>query len=122
MAKILLVEDTADLAQQVSDILNMEGHQVHTCFNGTDALDWLRTGVIKPDVIITDLLMPGVDGFTLIEQLKDTPGLSHIPIIIMSARSDKNTLDRASSLGVKNFLTKPCTHERLLKSIHSALE
>jgi CheY-like chemotaxis protein len=121
MAKVLLVEDTFELAQQVSDLLKMEGHTVYTSFNGADALHLLRTENVKPDVVITDLLMPGIDGFTLIEELKRTPSLRDIPVVIMSAKSDQNTIDRASSLGVQKFLAKPCTPEKLLQSIESVI-
>lgn len=117
MAKVLLVEDTLELAQQASDILRMEGHSVLISLNGADALHLLRSGNVKPDVIITDLLMPGVDGFTLIEELKTLPDVGDIPIVIMSAKSDQHTIDRASSLGIKKFLAKPCSPEKLLKSI-----
>ncbi|HEY0655150.1 MAG TPA: response regulator [Chryseosolibacter sp.] len=121
MAKVLLVEDTLELAQQASDILKMEGHSVHISLNGADALHLLRAEAVKPDVIITDLLMPGIDGFTLIEELKNIPGLRDIPIVIMSAKSDQYTVDRASSLGIRKFLAKPCTPEKLLQSIESVI-
>ena len=121
MAEVLLVEDTLELAQQVTDILKMEGHSIHISANGSDALHLLRTGNVRPDVIITDLLMPGVDGFALIEELKKIPRLKNIPIVIMSAKSDQNTIDRASSLGIKKFLAKPCSPEKLLASIESVL-
>jgi CheY-like chemotaxis protein len=121
MAKVLLVEDTLELAQQASDILRMEGHSVHISLNGADALRLIREENLKPDIIITDLLMPGIDGFTLIEELKNIPGVCDIPIMIMSAKSDQNTIDRASSLGIKKFLAKPCTPEKLLQSIESLL-
>ncbi len=119
MAKVLLVEDTFELAQQASDILKMEGHSVHISLNGADALHLLLAENLKPDIIITDLLMPGIDGFTLIEELKNVPGLRDIPIVIMSAKSDQHTMNRASSLGIKKFLTKPCTAENLLQSIEA---
>ena len=121
MAKVLLVEDTLELAQQVADILKMEGHSVQISPNGADALHLLRTGNFRPEVIVTDLLMPGVDGFTLIEELINIPTLRDIPIVIMSAKSDQHTIDRASSLGIKKFLAKPCTPEKLLQSIESVI-
>ncbi|HEY0743938.1 MAG TPA: response regulator [Chryseosolibacter sp.] len=121
MAKVLLVEDTLELAQQACDILRMEGHNVLISLNGADALQLLRSGNLKPDVIITDLLMPGVDGFTLIEAVKNIPGLADTPIVIMSAKSDQDTVGRASSLGIKKFLAKPCSPEKLLQSIEAVI-
>jgi CheY-like chemotaxis protein len=121
MATILLVEDTKDLAKQIEDILQMEGHNVQIAFNGRDALASLQKKTIIPDVIITDVVMPDLDGFGMIEQLNEYEELKDIPIIILSAKSDKDTVDRASALAVKSFLAKPCPHERLLQSIHSVL-
>lgn len=121
MAKVLLVEDTLELAQQASDILRMEGHNVHISLNGRDALNLLRDEKIQPDVIITDLLMPGLDGFGFIQELKKSPRLSEIPIVIMSAKSDQHTINRATSMDVQKFLGKPCSPENLLKAIESVL-
>jgi PleD family two-component response regulator len=121
MATILLVEDTKDLAKQIEDILQMEGHHIQIAFNGKDALISLQEETIKPDVIITDVVMPELDGFGLIEQLNQSEELKKIPIIVLSAKSDKDTVDRASALAVKSFLAKPCPHERLIQSIHTVL-
>jgi diguanylate cyclase len=122
MATILLVEDTRDLAKQIEDVLRMEGHRIQIAFNGRDALASLQKKTIIPDVIVTDLVMPELDGFGLIEQLQEYEELKKIPIIILSAKSDKDTVDRASALSVENFLAKPCPREKLLQSIQMALE
>jgi CheY-like chemotaxis protein len=121
MATILLVEDTKELAKQIEDILQMEGHSIQIAFNGREALTSLQKKTIVPDVIITDIVMPELDGFALIEQLHEYEQLKNIPIIILSAKSDKHTIDRASALSVKSFLAKPCPHEKLLHSIQNVL-
>jgi CheY-like chemotaxis protein len=121
MATILIVEDTKELADQLADILRMEGHNIHIASNGKDALARLQERTIIVDVIITDVVMPELDGFALIEQLTKHEELKNIPIIIISAKSDKHTVERASALAVKSFLAKPCPHEKLLQSIDMVL-
>lgn len=121
MAKILVVEDTKDLADQISDIFRIEGHHVTVASDGLVALNLLLSRTIVPDVIVTDIVMPQLDGFELIEELKKTQDFKDIPVIIMSAKSDRNTVDRASSLAVKQFLPKPCPPQKLIESIMAAL-
>jgi CheY-like chemotaxis protein len=116
MRTILLIEDTADLAEQLADILRMENFHVEVARNGEEALDLLLGG-FTPHLIITDLLMPGIDGFTVIERVKSMPRLASIPIIILSAKGDQSSIEKASGLNVSGFLHKPCSPEILLNVI-----
>lgn len=113
----MLVEDTPDLLENLTDTLRMEGYDVTTATNGVEALEILSTKI--PDLIITDLLMPKMDGFTLIKEIKTIQNLNKVPVMIFSAKpiNDKE----ANELGANFYVKKPCAIENLLKSIHEII-
>ena len=118
--KILLVEDTIELLSNLKELLVMEEYEVITAVNGDDALH--KFYLYTPDVIITDLRMPKMDGFTLIEKIKNTEGLKSIPVIVFSANATPENEVKSLQLGAAVFLKKPCPTETLLKSIKDVLD
>lgn len=118
--KIMVVEDTQDLLQHVTDFLTMEGYEVEPCINGDDAYAKLATS--RPDLIITDLLMPKVDGFALIEKIKQHEALKKIPVAIFSAKPPQENEAKALSLNVKAFIKKPCSLDDLLVAVKDILD
>jgi PleD family two-component response regulator len=76
----------------------------------------------KPDLILCDINMPFMDGLELLSLLRSTKDTSSIPVILVSGRSDIETLGKASQLGAADYLIKPVTRERLLNSIKTALK
>lgn len=119
MSKILLVEDTASLAVEIVDILRMEDFEVSIAKNGKDALAQLKKGL--SDIVISDLLMPEMDGFQLITELKNNSSFKNIPIIILSARTTTDTIDKVKQLGADLFIQKPCDSKYLVGSIKKVL-
>jgi len=119
--RILIVEDTADLLQTLSEFLVMEGFTVISCLSAKLAIERLEQGEI-PDLIVTDLSMPDMDGFQLIERIRGSKSLDHIPIIIFSARSFHENQARAASLGVAKHIKKPCAPDELVFSIMEILK
>lgn len=109
----MLVEDTPDLLENLTDTLRMEGYEVTTATNGAEALEILSHKI--PDLIITDLVMPRMDGFTLVKKIKTMQSLEKVPLLIFSAKplNDEET----SELGADLYLKKPCPIENLLMSI-----
>lgn len=120
MKKILLVEDTPSLAAEIVDILQMEDFDVSLAKNGLDALQQLR--IKLSDIVVSDLFMPEIDGFELIKELKKDNHLKHIPIIILSARTTPDTIERVKELGADLFIKKPCDSKYLVTSIRSVLK
>ena len=120
MTKILLVEDTPALAAEIMDILRMEEFDVFLAKNGLDALNQL--GVQLVDIVISDLFMPEMDGFQLITEIKGDEKLRHIPIIILSARTTADTIEKVKALGGDIFIQKPCDSRYLVGSIKSILK
>lgn len=110
-SRILLVEDDADIAEAMTDVLTDQGHDVQAARNGKEALVLLAMGVL-PQLIFLDLMMPLMNGSEFRQaQLKD-PRLSKIPVVIVSA--DRNVASRAEELGVAAFLVKPTTPQKVL--------
>jgi len=116
MKKVVLIDDTLSLLEEIGDILQMEGFEVVTASNGTDGL--LQVSKHKPDVVITDLLMPETNGFGVIEKIKSVPAVKHIPVVILSAQAEREYKKRAIELGAKAYLTKPCSADDLITTIH----
>jgi len=113
--KILLIDDTLSLLDEVRDILAMEGHEVITATNGFDGLS--KVSADKPDLIITDLIMPEMNGYKLIEKIKSIDKFKSLPIIVLSAQAAKENKEMAMKLDAKKYLTKPCSAIELIDAI-----
>jgi serine phosphatase RsbU (regulator of sigma subunit)/CheY-like chemotaxis protein len=117
--EILIVEDSAVQAVRLQYTLEDHGFQVLTARNGQEALASLRHH--QPTLIISDIVMPGVDGYELCRQVKADEQLKEIPIILLTALSDLQDVVKALSNGADNFVTKPYTEEFLLSRIRHVL-
>ena len=118
MAQLLLVEDNADLRLYLTQVLSLH-YQVAAVANGQEAQSYLAT--FTPDLIITDVMMPQVDGFQLLEWLKSGP-LSSIPVIMLTARADSTDRVWALRKGVDDYLVKPFVEPELLARIQNLLQ
>lgn len=119
--KILIIEDTQDLLQTLSEFLIMEGFTVIGCLNARSATEKLTLGEM-PDLILTDLSIPDMDGFELIEWIRGTASLNHIPVVIFSARPIQENHARATSLGVSKYIKKSCGPDELVLAIQEILK
>jgi CheY-like chemotaxis protein len=117
--QIMLVEDTIEALDNIKELLEMEGFEIITATNGAEAM--YKFYLYRPNIIITDLRMPKMDGFALIEKIKKTEKLKSIPIIVFSANATPENEEKSLQLGAALFLKKPCPTEIILKSIHSLL-
>jgi len=111
---ILIVEDNPVNAKLFQLTLEQHGYQTVSARNGTEALAKLAEHVAI-DLIITDYLMPEMDGLELIGKIRALPALKDIPILIASARSDVNIVSKAKSLGCNGFLVKPIDRKELIE-------
>ncbi len=124
---ILVVEDNPDLQDYIRLILS-EKYQVVTADNGQVALEKLsanpegRQEQPIADLILSDLMMPVMDGFQLLEKLKSSDGLRHIPVIMLTARAEVSDKLKALRIGVDDYLTKPFEEEELLVRIENLLK
>ncbi len=117
MKKILVIEDSDTVLKVISTILKKEGFEIITSKNGWEGLE--KANDLLPDIIISDILIPGLDGFQLLKQLKQYPLIKDIPLIFLSVKKDVQSIDKAIKLGVSAFLTKPLIPEELINAINS---
>jgi CheY-like chemotaxis protein len=118
-ARILVVEDDAHLLAGLRDILEREGYSVITAMNGVEGLQALDEQPDVPDLITSDIIMPEMDGFTFIRELRKKPQYQHIPILTLTARADHES--EAKEAGANIFLSKPFDAGKLLLLISDAL-
>lgn len=120
MAKILIIEDADSIRELITEILMNEGFQAIAASNGQQGLQLANTEF--PDLIICDIMMPGLDGYGVLEQLRQNPKTVIIPFIFLTAKSGKKDLREGMQLGADDYLTKPFTEDELLNSVRSRLE
>ncbi len=119
VAKVLVVDDHAEVRDYISKIVQTR-FSVFEAKNGQHALNILENQ--KVDVILTDLMMPWLDGFELIEKLKEDPQLQQIPVMVVSARTTEEDKLRVLNSGVNDFMSKPFDPEKLIKRIENLVE
>ncbi len=118
MARVLLVEDHADTRQMYAEFLGL-GFEVVPAADGEDALRMIRLEV--PDLIVTDLSLPGMDGFELIARVRSDPSLKSIPIICLSGYGGHEHEERARAAGCDRILQKPCMPDELAAIVSDEL-
>jgi len=115
----MLVEDHPELRNYVADVLVCR-YQVVVMRNGREALDYLTAG--HPiDLIVTDIMMPALDGYQLVQKIRANPVWSNIPVLILSARADRVDQEKAFRLGVDDYLIKPFEQAELLLRLEQLL-
>ena len=118
--KILVVDDKQSLSEMVAQFLS-QSFVVETAINGLVALKMLQEGNI-PDLIITDLEMPEMDGFELIEGLKQSGFFKDIPVIVLSCRESSADRIKCLKMGADDYMVKPFNPEELLIRIDNLLQ
>ena len=119
MAKVLVIDDDVGLLDLLRVHLKNAGHAVRTA---SDAADGIRAILADPpELILSDVGMPYLDGMELLRALRSDALTRKIPVIFLTGRADDDTLVRAHQLGVDDYLTKPIQSEELLSSIDRAL-
>ncbi|MEI6303796.1 MAG: response regulator [Betaproteobacteria bacterium] len=117
--KFVIVDDDPILLRHMQAMLEEDGHSVKSYSSGVDALRDIARD--RPDVLISDVMMPAMDGFELCRQIRDRPDLAAIRIIICSAKSYDFDRRRAKELGADGYIVKPIERETLLPQIHDIL-
>ena len=113
MPEILVVEDDEAIRGLVTEVLRDDGYVVSEAANGAEALDYVNHH--RPDLIVLDLMMPVMDGWTFVERCRRHPCCAAVPIVVTSASHDlPKTAERLRSYGVRTCLAKPFDVEGLL--------
>ncbi len=116
---ILVVDDDPTFCILMQELLGRFGFAVTRALSAQEALDHLETQV--PDLILTDIMMPGIDGLTLLRQLRSEPTWSRIPAIVVSARVLESEQDAARRAGADEFIGKPFSATHLLSTVQAYL-
>lgn len=117
--QVLVVEDTADDSQLVSTVLQHSGIVVQTAINGREALNVLEN--FQPNCIITDLNMPVMDGWELLESVRSTPELEHIPMFAVTAYYSSELATDALKAGFHGFFAKPINPRSFVSTLISMM-
>ena len=117
---ILAVDDIPLNLLLVQKMLSRFKFEIRTADNGQNALDAVAQR--KPDLILLDLMMPGIDGFEVIKRLREDPATADIRIVILSALNSNEDVVRGFDLGANDFIMKPIIMEKLLNSVFTQLE
>jgi len=119
MKKILVIEDDAILRETTAEILELENYEVYTASNGKNGI--FQAKLVKPDLILCDIMMPELDGYGLLELLSNNEQTKRIPFIFMSAKTELKDVRKGMDLGADDYLTKPVNDQLLLSAIESRL-
>lgn len=119
MARILVVEDDSDVRNNLIDLLEAENYTVRSATNGSEALEVLRE--YYPDLIICDVMMPGMTGHEFLQELSNSVDHASIPFVFLTAKADPFDHREGMNLGADDYLTKPFTREQMLAALNARL-
>ncbi len=115
MAKVLIVDDSPTETHKLTSMLEKHGHTVTCAANGEEGVEKARREL--PDVVLMDVVMPGLNGFQATRQLSRTPETASIPVIIVTTKDQETDRVWGMRQGAKQYLTKPVSEAELIKAI-----
>jgi two-component system sensor histidine kinase/response regulator len=118
--KILIIEDDEPVRQTLADMVELNSYEAVTAPDGMTGFAAAKNSA--PSLIITDIAMPGMTGFELLEQFRRDENLRTIPVIVISAKIERAAMRRGMELGAADFITKPFTEDEVMHSIAARLE
>lgn len=118
--QILVIEDEQDIRESLLDILTLEGYSVASAENGLQGLEEISKK--KPDLILCDIMMPDMDGFEVMKKIRQLFPMFEIPLVYITALSERKDFRQAMNLGAEDFISKPFTVDELLTCVEVRLE
>lgn len=119
MARILIVDDSPTEIHILKSMLKKGGYEVFTAQSGEEGINTAKTE--KPDLILMDVVMPGINGFQATRELSKTPETAHIPIVIITTKNQQTDKVWATRQGAKDYIVKPVRENELLGSVKAHL-
>ena len=120
MTKILVIEDDAPIRDKIVTVLKYENYDVIDAPNGREGVASAQQN--RPDLIICDVLMPDMNGYSALAALRDDPITSDIPVIFLTVAASRADMRKGMELGADDYITKPYTVEELLAAVRTRLE
>ena len=119
VGQILVVDDERNIVRLLQAWLEREGHAVTTAFDGRDALERIKASDF--DLVLLDVMMPFMDGFEVLQNLRQDPRTAELPVIMLTAKTSDADVFRAYHLGVDMYLTKPIDPDELMRFVRTLL-
>ena len=119
MKKVLLIEDDDQLRENIAELLELYNYEVFATPEGRKGVELAKE--VHPDVIVCDIMMPGMDGYQVLEKLSHDPNTRKIPFIYMSAKSDRSDVRKGMDLGADDYIPKPFEEEELISAIENRI-
>jgi len=119
MKKVLIIDDKLAVVELVKATLEGEEYQIIDASDGREALE--KIGKEKPDLVLLDIIMPKMDGFEVLSELKKDSRTKEIPIIVLTAKGQKLDKDKGRRLGAEDYIIKPFSPSHLLRKIEEVL-
>ncbi|HEY7400506.1 MAG TPA: response regulator [Actinomycetota bacterium] len=116
---VLLVDDDPVIMRLLEVNFGLEGFRVRTATNGEDALE--RAAEERPDAVVLDVMMPGIDGWEVCVRMREQPGLADVPVVLLSARGEDDDRSRDYALGHVEYVTKPFDPAELIAVVRRHL-
>ena len=116
---ILIVEDDPVASELIAYALNVEGYDTLVALNGEQGMSHARNH--KPDLVVLDVMLPGMDGFEICRRLKAEPETAHMPILILSAKAQVTDVKTGQEMGAEIYLTKPLDPSNLVEQVQFLL-
>ncbi len=120
MKKILIVDDEPNIVMSLEYTFKKNNFEVFIARDGQEALDILQTAL--PNIIILDIMMPNVDGYNTLEQIKNDERLQETKVIFLSAKNKEKDIEKGLSLGADLYMTKPFSVKKLVEQVNFLLE
>ena len=119
MARVQIVEDSPDIAELIRHYLTRAGHETTTVTSGRDALIGARKS--PPDLVVLDIMLPGMDGMQVCQALRGEPATANVPILMLTARGEEADRVRGLELGADDYVTKPFSPKELVARVQALL-
>ena len=119
MKKILIVDDEPNIVMTLEYTFKKSNYEVFIARDGQEALDILKTNF--PDVIILDIMMPMVDGFATLEQIRKDANLQHTKVMFLSAKNKESDIEKGLALGADAYMTKPFSIKKVVEKMEELL-
>lgn len=120
MKKILVVDDDPYILMSLEFLMKKNGYQVMIARNGTEALEAINT--VKPSLILLDIMMPDVDGYSICKHVKSKKDLKDIHVVFLSAKTKETDVQKGLDLGASLYITKPFSTRDLMKKVNELMQ
>lgn len=117
--KIVIIEDEPDILDALSFSLKREGFFVYACSNGAEGLSQVRQ--VKPDLVVLDLMLPGLDGIEICRSIKNSSHISDTSIVMLTAKGEESDIVLGLGVGADDYLTKPFSPKELIARVKAVL-